>query len=403
LLNIGLVQNLGGLIFFKYFNFFIDSVNRIFSEADINVNLQLLNIIVPLGISFFTFRLISYLLDIDKGKIIATKDWVIFFVYISFFPTLLSGPIDKAKTFIPQLEKPRIFDYALATAGLRQVLWGLFKKIVIADSCAIVSNQIFNNYHSYNSSTLVLGAFLYSVQIYTDFSGYSDMAIGFSRLIGFNITKNFDFPFFAQNIAEYWRKWHMSLTSWLTEYVFTPLSISLRNYDNLGLIVAIIINFTLCGIWHGPNWTYVLFGFLHGCYFIPLILNGTMNKRKKKLKDRFLPTLKESVSILSTFTLVMLTFVIFRCESIGKAFDYYKCILNPSFFKLPELRPTFLFSLVFVFFIVEWIFRDKEYGFNFERVHVAKPLRFCVYIILSYSILFSYRFHQHSEFIYIQF
>ena len=253
-----------------------------------------------LGISFFTFRTLSYLLDIDKGKIKAEKNWVVFFAYVSFFPSILSGPIDRAKNLIPQLEKKRAFDYNQAIDGLRQILWGLFKKIVIADNCAPFVNQIFNNYQSYPSSSLLLGAFFYAIQIYADFSGYSDMAIGISRLMGFNITKNFDFPFFAQNIAEYWRKWHMSLTSWLTDYVFTPLSIAFRDYGKWGLTFAIIINFTIIGIWHGPNWTYVLFGFLHGCYFIPLILRGTMNKKNKIAKGKLFPSFRELINMLAT-------------------------------------------------------------------------------------------------------
>lgn len=403
LLVIGLLQGVGGLVFFKYFNFFILSFNTAFQSLNIDLNLQTLNIIIPLGISFFTFRIISYLLDIDKGKISATKDWIVFFNYVAFFPSLLAGPIDKAKTLVPQLEKERSFKYDQAADGLRQILWGLFKKVVIADNCAVITNQIFNNYDSMNSSTLLLGAFLYTVQIYTDFSGYSDMAIGFARLIGFNITKNFDFPFFAQNIAEYWRKWHMSLTSWLTEYVFTPLSIAFRNYGQTGLIIAIIINFTICGIWHGPNWTYVLFGFVHGCYFIPLIISGAMNKKKKTTKDSFLPSLKEFINIILTFTLVMMTFVLFRSETIWKALEYYKRIFSMSLFEIPQFRPLYLFIIIIVFFLAEWISREKNHGLSLNHNTVKRPIRWIIYLFISYSVLFNFRFHQQSEFIYIQF
>jgi alginate O-acetyltransferase complex protein AlgI len=402
-LYIGLIQGIGGLAFFKYFNFFILNINKALLSLNIHSDMRILNLIIPLGISFFTFRIISYLLDIDKGKITATKDWVVFFNYVSFFPSILSGPIDKAKTFIPQLEKERVFNYSLAADGLRQILWGLFKKVVIADNCAVITNQLFAHYQDYHASTLLLGAFLYTIQIYTDFSGYSDMAIGFSRLMGFTITKNFDFPFFAQNIAEHWRKWHMSLTSWLTEYVFTPLSIALRDYNDFGLILAIVINFTICGIWHGANWTYLIFGFLHGCYFIPLILRGTLNKKKKIAKDKLLPSFRELFNVISTFSLVMLTFIIFRSETISKAVDYYKALFSKSLFSLPEFRPTYLLITIFCFFLVEWLLREKNYGLDFDRTKITKPIRISIYLFICYCILFNYRFHQQADFIYIQF
>lgn len=310
LLLLGLIQGIGGLFFYKYLDFFITSFDHLFIYFHINLGLRPLNWAAPLGISFFTFKTISYLLDISNRKIKACKNWVDFFVYLSFFPTILSGPIDKAKTFIPQLETPRIFYYDQAAEGMRQILWGLFKKSVIADNCATVTNPIFDNYSNLPASSLLIGAILYSFQIYADFSGYSDMAIGFSRLIGFNVIKNFEYPFFAQNIAEFWRKWHMSLTSWLTEYVFTPLSIAFRNWGDYGLILAIVINFTIIGIWHGANWTYVLFGFLHGCYYIPLILRGTMNKKQKIANGKMFPSISELTNVIQTFALVTFTFII---------------------------------------------------------------------------------------------
>jgi alginate O-acetyltransferase complex protein AlgI len=408
LLYIGLLAGIGGLAFFKYYNFFVTSFKDLFQLLNVNLNLQTLNIIVPLGISFFTFRTISYLLDIDKGKIESTKDWIVFFNYVSFFPALLAGPIDKARSFIPQLEKNRIFEYNNAVDGLQQILWGLFKKIVIADNCAYITNNIFGNYESLPASSLLLGAFLYTIQIYADFSGYSDMAIGFSRLIGFNVTKNFEFPFFSQNIAEFWRKWHISLTSWLTEYVFTPLSITFRDYDKLGLIFAIVINFTICGIWHGANWTYVLFGFLHGCYFIPLILKGTINKKKKIAKDKLLPSFREFINVLMTFSLVMFTFIIFRSETIDQAFHYFKGLFSVSIFTnpIPALSLSTLDTLAIVSFIsimliVEWLNREKEFGLQIN--YIKRPyFRICVYYAILFSILF-FGAITSSEFIYFKF
>lgn len=408
LVYVGLIQGIGGLAFFKYYNFFITSINDSIHSLNGNLNLQTLKIIVPLGISFFTFRTISYILDVDKGKIEATKDWVVFFNYVSFFPSLLSGPIDKAKMFIPQLEKKRVFNYNQTVDGFRQILWGLFKKVVVADNCALITNTIFDNYQTLPASSLLLGAFLYTIQIYADFSGYSDMAIGFSRLIGFNVTKNFDFPFFSQNIAEFWRKWHISLTSWLTEYVFTPLSIAFRDYDKLGLIMAILVNFTIIGIWHGANWTYVLFGFLHGCYFIPLILKGTMNKKKKIVKDRLFPTFGEFVNILGTFILVMFTFILFRSETIGIAFGYFSSLFSKSLFSIPMLsfsKLSLIITLLYILlmFIIEWLARDKQYGIETLGLGWFRVVRWSFYCSLVLSIYYFSVSTPVQQFIYFQF
>ncbi|MFN2440166.1 MAG: MBOAT family protein [Chitinophagaceae bacterium] len=405
LLYIGLIQGIGTLAFFKYFNFFITSFNDAIQSLNINLNLQTLNIIVPLGISFFTFKTISYLLDIDKRKIKPATDWVVFFDYVSFFPCLLSGPIDKAKALIPQLEKRRVFVYDQAIDGLRQILWGLFKKVVIADNCAVITNELFDDYQELPASSLLVGAFVYAVQLYADFSGYSDMAIGFSRLIGFNVTKNFDFPFFAQNIAEYWRKWHISLTAWLTEYVFTPLSIAFRNYGKLGLILAILINFILVGLWHGANWTFVLFGFLHGCYFIPLILRGTMYKKKRIAKGKQLPTFREFINVLGTFILVMLTLIVFRSETIGQAYDYYSRLFSMSLFSAPVLAAankafiTFLFILIM--FFIEWLGREQEYAIAHMGFKWPRPLRLAFYYCIIIAIFIFAGSGQ--QFIYFQF
>jgi len=409
LLYIGLVQGVGGLAFFKYFNFFITSFNDVFQSLNFNINLHILNIIIPLGISFFTFKTISYILDVDKGKIEATKDWVVFFNYVSFFPTILSGPIDSGRMFIPQLQKKRVFDYRQATNGLRQILWGLFKKMVIADNLATITNPIFENHLQLPSSSLLLGAFFYTIQIYADFSGYSDMAIGLGRLIGFNVTPNFNFPLFAQNIAEFWRKWHISLTSWLTEYVFTPLSISFRDLGKAGLILAIVINFTICGIWHGANWTYVLFGFLHGCLFIPLILKGTMNKKKKTTKNKLLPTFKEFLNIAGTFIQVMFLFVIFRAETISNAFHYYLGIFSRSSFPVTEFETktrtgeNFVFIILLLFLLViEWRGRENQYAIENLGQKYPRIVRFVFYALIIF-LIGMYAPTNETPFIYLKF
>ncbi len=406
LLFAGLLQGIGGLLYFKYFNFFIESFKDAFHLLNVNLNLHTLNIIVPLGISFFTFRTISYLIDIYNEKINATKDWVVFFTYVSFFPSLLSGPIDKAVHFVPQLEKKRAFDYLQVTTGLRQILWGLFKKVVIADNCAVFTNQIFDHYQHLPASSLLLGIFLYTMQVYADFSGYSDMAIGIARLLGFKITRNFDYPFFAQNIAQFWRKWHISLTSWFTEYVFTPLSIAFRDLGKPGIILSILINLCIVGMWHGANWTYLLFGLIHGLLFIPLILNGTMNKTKKIAADKLFPSLKEFISILVTFTIVMLTIILFRSENIGQAFNYFSGLFSLSLFKIPVFPVSasgIVITIVFVvlMMIIEWLGREQEFaiarlGFKWPTV-----ARWALYYAMIFAVF--YFSGKEQQFIYFKF
>lgn len=406
LLSIGLIQGIGGLFFFKYYNFFISSFNNVFKIMHINISFQLLSIIIPLGISYFTFRIISYLLDVHKGKIKPTTDWVVFFSYVSFFPSLLSGPIDKAKDFIPQLERKRVFDCEQASDGARQILWGLFKKIVIADNCALVTNQIFNGYQSLPGSTLLLGAFFYTIQVYADFSGYSDMAIGFAKLLGFNIAKNFDFPLFSQNITEFWRKWHISLTSWLTEYVFVPLTIAFRDYNKLGSIMAVLINFIVVGIWHGANWTYILFGFLNGCFFIPQILRGPQKQKKKVTnKIKAIISFKKVIKTIMTFMLLMVLFVIFRMETVSDAFHFYNILFSRSLFASPIIANTtnVLITSLFVslMLLLELFGRKREYALQADILKGPVVRIGIYYFIIFIIIIFSTT--SNNQFIYFQF
>lgn len=405
LLLIGLAQGLGGLIIFKYFNFFISSFIDVFASINIHLSINTIRIILPLGISFYTFRTISYLLDIDKDKIKPTSDWVVFFSYVSFFPSLISGPIDRAGLLIPQLEKKREFNYDQAVDGFRQILWGLFKKVVIADNCAVYTNQVFDNFETLPASSLILGLFFFTIQIYADFSGYSDMAIGFARLIGFNITKNFDFPFFSQNIAEFWQRWHISLTSWMTEYVFTPLSIHFRDLGNRGLIIAILINFLIIGMWHGANWTFVLFGLLHGCYYIPLILQGKIFKKKKSLKGKLIPSFVELLNMLGVFLMAMVGFVIFRADNISDAFSFYRSLFSLSIFSIPaidgKMGALVTMTFIIILFIAEWLGKSKEYAIADLEIRFSRPVRWGIYYVLVVVIFFFAA--TGKEFIYFQF
>ncbi|MBC7641431.1 MAG: MBOAT family protein [Flavobacterium sp.] len=404
-LYLGLIQGIGGLAFFKYYNFFIESIKTVLIKINITNHLETLNIIIPLGISFFTFRTVSYLLDIEKGKIKASENWVVFFNYVSFFPSLLSGPIDKAKLLVPQLEQNRSFNYENAVLAMRQIFWGFFKKLVIANNCAVITASIFKNYENLTASTLLLGSFLFTFQIYADFSGYSDMAIGFARLLGFNITKNFNYPFFSQNIAEYWRKWHISLTSWVTEYVFTPLSISFRDFGKWGTMLAITINLVVVGIWHGANWTYVFYGLLHAIYFAPLILgNKNINKIKKIDANKTFPSVMELLNMTKTFTLVMLSSVLFKSENMTSAIKFYGCLLRQSILKIPEIElPKLAICLFFILILTatEWNNRNQDFGltmFNTKNIYVRWSFYFGIFLAIMFFGIFT-----ENEFIYFQF
>jgi alginate O-acetyltransferase complex protein AlgI len=398
LLYTGLIFSVGLLLWFKYYDFFIGNFYRLFSNSD-QFSLTA-KVIIPLGISFYTFKCIGYLLDVYNGKFKATDNAAAFFCYVSFFPTIISGPIDKAKTLLPQFESPRHFDLMSARNGMLQIVWGLFKKTVIADNCASYTDNVFADFSELPGSTLLLATFLYTIQIYADFSGYSDMAIGISRLLGFSITKNFDFPLFSVNIAEFWRRWHMSLTAWFTEYVFTPLSILFRDLGKTGLMLAIIVNFTIVGIWHGSKWTFVLFGFLHGCYYIPLILRGTMNRSKKKNTNM---DFTSWTSMIFTFVVVMLTFVFFRSDSVSSGLAFLKHMFSLSLFTIPEISTKLeimKFGWVIFFLVIEFYGRHKNYAI--ENIAENKPvLRWTIYYLLVISIFVFAGLGQ--QFIYFQF
>jgi alginate O-acetyltransferase complex protein AlgI len=401
LVNTGIGLIAGLLFLFKYYNFFIQSFVALLSQLSIHVGITSLNLILPLGISFYSFRLISYLLDVYNGKFKPSNNWVYFSTYVSFFPSMLSGPIDRAKLLLPQLEEARVFNYSKAVDGIRQILWGLFKKVVIADTLSSFTDRVFDNFQAYPGSVLLIAAFLYTIQLYADFSGYSDMAIGIAKLLGLEITRNFEFPFFSKNIAEFWKKWHMSLTSWLTDYVFTPLCIKFRDLGKTGLVIAIVINFTICGIWHGSNWTYVLFGFLHGLYFIPLVLKGTLNKKKKTSNNKLVPSVRDFVNMASNFILVMLTFIVFRANSISDVFQFFGKIFSSSMFSKPkDIVPHVTYLFILLTIVSEWIYRDKDYGFKLDNVN--KPARVLIYYSVIYSI-FYFTGSTTTQFIYVKF
>ena len=394
--------NLGFLSFFKYYNFFLDNFISAFSLFGLEINANSLNIILPVGISFYTFQTLSYTIDVYKRKFEPTKDILAFSAFVSFFPQLVAGPIERATSLLPQFYRKRQFDYSKAVDGMRQILWGFFKKLVIADNCAEFANEIFSNSADHNGSTLFLGAIFFAFQIYGDFSGYSDIAIGTSRLFGFNLMQNFASPYFSRDIAEFWRRWHISLSTWFRDYLYIPLGGS--RGGTWQKVRNTFIIFIVSGFWHGANWTFIIWGLLNAIYFLPLLL--TKNHRRNLdivASDRILPSVKEVAAMLSTFGLTVLAWIFFRAENIQHAFSYLSGVFSTSFFSKPETPPTTIITLVLGFLIIEWIGRKSKYAvFNLKKIKYGF-IRWSAYLILLLIIYFYGKFSSSIEFIYFQF
>lgn len=398
-LTLSIVINLGFLGFFKYYNFFAESFADLLSGFGFTVNVWLLNIVLPVGISFYTFHGLSYVIDIYKKRIKAETNFIDYALFVSYFPLLVAGPIERATHLLPQIQKKRVFNYEQAADGMRQILWGFFKKMVIADNCAPLVNEIFTNYQTESPANLLMGAVLFAFQIYGDFSGYSDIALGVSRLFGIELLKNFAFPYFSRDIAEFWRRWHISLSSWFRDYLYIPLGGSKG-----GLMMKVrntFIIFLVSGFWHGANWTFIIWGGLNALYFMPLLL---ADKNRQNLEvvamDRLLPSFKEFFKILLTFGLTCFAWIFFRAESVTQAVLYIKRIIDPALFIIPKPFPFKVFSLVAVMFVIEWINRGKNHGLEIDQF---KPwIRRILYLVIIYIIL-RYANFGNNEFIYFQF
>jgi len=398
--------NLGFLLFFKYCNFFLDNFIAAFSLFGIGIKANSLNIILPVGISFYTFQTLSYTIDIYKRKLQPTKDFIAFAAFVSFFPQLVAGPIERASNLLPQFYKKRVFDYSKAVDGSRQILWGLFKKIVIADNCAEYANFIFNNSGDYSGSTLLLGAFFFTFQIYGDFSGYSDIAIGTARLFGFDLKQNFAFPYFSRDIAEFWRRWHISLSTWFRDYLYIPLGGSRGGMTRKVRNTFII--FIVSGFWHGANWTFVVWGILNAIYFLPLLLtNNNRSNIEIVAKGKYLPTIKELFFMLTTFSLTLITWIFFRAENIGHAIQYLSEVFSPSLFSFPSIKEGISSSImtlgfILMLIIIEWLGRENKFalgwGNKFPRV-----LNWIILLVVALCILENYDMAKSQEFIYFDF
>lgn len=402
-LSIGI--NLGFLGVFKYYNFFINSFAQGLSMFGIHSDFIVLSVILPVGISFYTFHGLSYVIDIYYDRIKAERNFIDYAVFVSFFPLLVAGPIERATHLLPQIQKVRYFNYTKAVDGLRQILWGLFKKVVIADNCAKYANLIFGNSEVYSGSTLVLGAIFFTFQIYCDFSGYSDIALGVARLFGIELLKNFAFPYFSRDIAEFWRRWHISLTTWFRDYLYIPLGGS-RGGTWMKVRNTFII-FIVSGFWHGANWTFIIWGFLNAVYFLPLLLTNNNRKNIDSVaKGGFFPSFDEFFRIILTFSLTVLAWVFFRAESVGHAFKYLSGIFSKSLFTIPVYEgfksSIAILLLVTGFMIVEWIGREDEYAIASLCLKWKRPVRWIAYSVIIF-LIGMFMQTEETPFIYFQF
>tara|TARA_R100000935_G_scaffold9585_1_gene19419 strand:+ start:192 stop:1631 length:1440 start_codon:yes stop_codon:yes gene_type:complete len=401
LLWISIIVNLGFLGFFKYYNFFLDNFKSAFTFFGFEINANSLNIILPVGISFYTFQTLSYTIDVYKKRLEPTKDFISFAAFVSFFPQLVAGPIERATNLLPQILNKRKFEYNEAVDGLRQILWGLFKKIVIADNCATYANLIFNNSADYSGSTLLIGAIFFTFQIYGDFSGYSDIAIGTSRLFGFNLMQNFAFPYFSRDIAEFWRRWHISLSTWFRDYLYIPLGGS-KGGTWMKVRNTFII-FIVSGFWHGANWTFVVWGALNALYFLPLLLTKRNRQNMEVVAgDSYFPNIKELGQMFFTFSLTVLAWIFFRADDMHHAMRYLSEIFSNSILVKPELFPKELLLLLNIFLLIEWIARKHKHALEGPILIKYKALRWTIYLAIIIFI-FLFRTSDKIEFIYFQF
>jgi D-alanyl-lipoteichoic acid acyltransferase DltB (MBOAT superfamily) len=405
LLWMSIIVNLGFLGFFKYYNFFLENFVDAFSLFGMQINANSLNIILPVGISFYTFQTLSYTIDVYRKKLEPTHDFIAFTAFVCFFPQLVAGPIERATNLLPQFYKKRTFEYHKAVDGMRQILWGLFKKVVIADNCAEFANQIFNNSADMNGSALVLGAIFFTFQIYGDFSGYSDIAIGTSRLFGFDLKQNFATPYFSRDIAEFWRRWHISLSTWFRDYLYIPLGGS-RGGTWMKVRNTFAI-FLVSGFWHGANWTFIIWGALNAIYFLPLLL--TNNNRKNLgvvAEGKLLPSVREIFGMFTTFILTVFAWIFFRAENLNHALNYIKKIfIGDSIFIMPQFYNRFealtILCLIVCFLFFEWVGRENK--FAIEKFHNDKKIiGWAMYIVICILIYFNLKTYN-QQFIYFQF
>ena len=395
---LNIVLNLGILATFKYYDFFATEFAQLFH---ISTNGLLLQVILPVGISFYTFQALSYSIDVYRGKIEPTKDIVAFFAFISFFPQLVAGPIERATNLLPQFLKKREFDYDTAVVGMRQILWGLFKKIVIADNCAVYVDQVFSNYAEQTGSTLLLATFFFAFQLYCDFSGYSEIAIGTAKLFGVKLMKNFNNPYFATSFADYWKRNHISLTTWFMDYVYYPM---IGSSDKLWYWnFCMVFTFVLSGMWHGTGWTFLLWGLYQGVFIVISMNIAKSRKRFEKKHGLKNNKLYKVITMVVTFMIVCMGLILFRSESISQAWGFWGGIIDKSLVSLPWIDSrTYMLPIpfiLFIFLVFEWTGQNKECPIQLNKN--KRVLQWMVYVLF---VVLIFAFGGTSEtFLYFQF
>lgn len=402
LLWISLGLNLGVLGLFKYFNFFVDSMATALASVGVQANLPSLRLVLPVGISFYTFQSLSYTIDVYRKELKPTRNIIDFLAFVSFFPQLVAGPIERARDLLPQFYVPRRFDVSKAEDGLRQMLWGMTKKVLIADNAARQVEYVFGHWEQLSGLTLWLGVFLFAVQIYGDFSGYSDIAVGCARLFGFNLMRNFATPYFSRDIAEFWRRWHVSLSTWFRDYLYIPLG---GNRGTLARqVFNVMVTFTVSGLWHGANWTFVLWGVLNGLYFIPLVVARRHRQHLLVVAaGRTFASPKELLQMGTTFFLTLVAWVFFRAESVSDAFGFLRrAFLHPFAGELPPAsRFALATTLALAGLAIEWLQREREHAFEISP-NTPRAWRWGLYYATCLALLFLGNFSE-EEFIYFQF
>jgi len=367
-----IVLNLGILGVFKYYNFFVENLDALFGMMGYHLDWVTMKVILPVGISFYTFQALSYTIDVYQKKLPATHDIVEFFAYISFFPQLVAGPIERATNLLPQFQQRRQFDYAKAVDGMRQMLWGFLKKLVIADNCAAIVNDYWEHFQDLPGLSLFHLGVLFTFQIYCDFSGYSDIAIGCARLFGFNLMRNFNFPYFSRSIPEFWRRWHISLMTWFRDYIYFPLGGS--RCDKWKIIRNVYIVWGISGLWHGANWTFVCWGLFHATLLAVYNLLGVNTKYKNVVAyGRYLPSMKETMQMALTFFLTVIGWIIFRAETMAQAVDYFTAMVSNKFFDASALLGVTCTCFGIVLLAIEWLQRDKQHALQFSDM---KPFNY---------------------------
>ncbi len=398
-----IVLNLTILGIFKYYNFFVENLEALFrTTLDYQLDWVTMKVILPVGISFYTFQALSYTIDVYQRKLPATHDIIEFFAYISFFPQLVAGPIERATNLLPQFQHNRQFNYANAVDGLRQMLWGFLKKLVVADNCAMIVNEFWGQYQELSGLTLFMLGVVFSLQIYCDFSGYSDIAIGCARLFGFNLMRNFNFPYFSRSIPEFWRRWHISLTTWFRDYIYFPLGGS--RCDKLKIIRNVYVVWGISGLWHGANWTFVCWGLFHATLLAVYNIFGINTKYKEVVAfRRYLPNVKESIQLILTFCFAVIGWIIFRAESISQAVSYLSTMMKNPFYEAHPVYSCHGLTFGIALICIEWLQRDKQHALQFSVNNLFRHrlARWSVYYLILFVIM---RFAGDSQtFIYFQF